>query len=165
MRFATDATLGKLGRYLRAAGFDTLCQHQYRHGDFFFDTLDVERVILTRTMAVKVQFQNRPLVFIRENDPLQQMIQVVRALGIRQSDLRPLSRCLACNIKISQVDRAAVKGRVPAYVWQCQQTFHTCGECQRIYWAGSHHDRMCQLLAAIFQGPRPSKKDEKPNEC
>ncbi|MBC2713096.1 MAG: hypothetical protein HGJ94_19530 [Desulfosarcina sp.] len=154
MRFATDTTLGKLGRHLRAAGFDTLCQHQCRRGDFF-DTVEADRVILTRTTAVKVRFKSRPLVFIRNNDPFQQMMQVVRELGIGQSDLRPFSRCLECNMVISQVGRDAVRGRVPDYVWQRHQTFHACGKCRRIYWAGSHHDRMCNRLAAI---PRQKEK-------
>lgn len=153
MRFAADATLGKLGRHLRAAGFDTRFLQQNRQGNFL-DTIDAECVILTRTTAVKVRFQNRPLLFIRDNDPFQQMIQVVRELGIRPSDFVPFSRCLACNMKITRVDREEMEGRVPDYVWQCHQTFHECGTCQRIYWAGSHLDRMRQRLAAIFQGSR-----------
>ena len=88
------------------------------------------------------------------------MIQVVRELGIRPSDVRPFSRCLACNMELSRVDREAMKGRVPAYVWQCHQTFHQCGKCQRIYWAGSHHDRMRKQFAAIFK-----QRDEKTHEC
>ena len=160
MRFATDATLGKLGRHLRAAGFDTLCQHQSRHVDSFFNTIDTERVILTRTTAVRVRIEPCHLVFIRDNDPLQQMMQVVRELGIRQSDVRPFSRCLECNMDIRRVDREAVKGQVPAYVWQHHQTFHKCFKCLRIYWPGSHHDRMCKRLAVIFK-----QKEEKTHEC
>jgi uncharacterized protein with PIN domain len=52
MRFATDATLGKLGRQLRAAGFDTLCQHQSGVVTFLV-RLTVQRIILTRTTAVR----------------------------------------------------------------------------------------------------------------
>ena len=61
-RFAADATLGKLVRHLRSAGFDTVCQHQSRDENFF-DTIDGERVILTRTRLLKVRFNHRPLVF------------------------------------------------------------------------------------------------------
>ncbi len=159
MRFAADATLGKLGRHLRAAGFDTLCQHENRQGSFF-ETIDAERVILTRTAEVVLRFQSRSLAFIRDNDPLLQMRQVVQELGIGHCDLRPFSRCLRCNIKLCRVNRETVYGRVPAYVWQRHETFHACGNCGRIYWAGSHHERMCRGLAAIFQ-----QKDEKPHEC
>jgi len=150
LRFAADAAVGKLGRYMRSAGFDTLCQHQSRHEDFF-DTIDGKRVILTRTRLLKSRFKNRPLVFIRDNDPLQQMMQVVRELNLGVGDVNPFSRCLACNEVILQVDRDAVTGRVPAYVWHRHHTFHICRKCGRIYWAGSHHDRMCKRLAAIFQ--------------
>lgn len=159
MRFATDATVGKLGRHLRSAGFDTLCQHQSRRVNFF-ETIDSERVILTRTRLVKLRFKLRPLVFIRDNDPYRQMIQVVRELKLGWCDLTPFSRCLECNEEILQVDRVTVAGRVPAYVWQRHHSFHACAKCGRIYWAGSHHDRMAQRLSAIFK-----QKDEKTHEC
>lgn len=150
MRFATDATLGKLGRHLRMAGFDTLCQHHNRSAASFWASLDAGRVILTRTKNVKARFHHRHLIFIRENEPLQQMRQVVVEAGIAQHDLRPLSRCLECNTSIHEVDRLAVRDRVPAYVWHCQQAFHECDQCRRIYWAGSHHNHMSTWLAAIF---------------
>ncbi|MCB2147130.1 MAG: Mut7-C RNAse domain-containing protein [Deltaproteobacteria bacterium] len=159
MRFATDATVGKLGRHLRSAGFDTLCQHQSRRGNFF-ETIDGERVILTRTRLVKLRFKRRPLVFIRDNDPYRQMIQVVHELKLGWCDLNLFSRCLECNEAIRPVDRATVAGRVPAYVWQYHHTFHACAKCGRIYWAGSHHDRMIQRLLAIFK-----QKDGETHEC
>ncbi len=158
LRFAVDATLGKLGRHLRSAGFDTLCQHQSREGDTF-DTIDAARVILTRTRQLKLRFKGRALVFIRENDPFQQMMQVVRELNLEWGDVNLFSRCLACNESLLKVDRETVTGLVPVYVWQHHDTFHTCGKCCRIYWAGSHHDRMCKRLSTIFQ-----QKDEKTHD-
>ena len=149
MRFATDSTLGKLGRHLRAAGFDTVCQHQCRQGGFFH-TIDPARIILTRTGAVRQLFKERRLVFISDNDPWQQLRQVVRDLSIRRTDTKPFSRCLQCNREVRPIDKMAVVPLVPAFVWQCHQTFHQCEQCGRIYWAGSHHDRLDQRLAAIF---------------
>jgi uncharacterized protein with PIN domain len=150
MRFATDPTLGKLSRHLRAAGFDTLYPHQ-RPIDDFFNGIDGERIILTRTKRLLKRLKNRPHLFIRDNDPFQQMQQVVDDLGIRRSDLHPLSRCLTCNLKVHRVDKAELRGRVPAYVWQNQSIFHQCDRCQRIYWAGSHHDRMWRRLGSLFE--------------
>jgi uncharacterized protein len=149
MRFATDSALGKLGRQLRAAGFDTLCQHQVRCGEFF-EAIDTRRVILTRTTAVIQRYKDRPLLFIRDNDPLQQMVQVVGELDISRSDLKPFSRCLACNMAVVRVDRDVVKGRVPDYVWHHHQVFHRCDTCGRIYWAGSHHERTVNRLEGII---------------
>lgn len=150
MRFVTDVTLGKLGRHLRAAGFDTLCQHQNRAGGFF-DRVDQDRVILTRTTSLVDRFKNRPLLFIRSNDPLLQFKQVVRELEIDQNDFMPFSRCLGCNVKVLKVDKETLKGHVPDYVWRHQRTFHACRQCRQVYWAGSHRERFCNWLAALFQ--------------
>jgi hypothetical protein len=149
IRFATDAALGKLGRHLRAAGFDTRCAPQRRQLAFF-DAVGVDRVILTRTMAVKKRFTARPLIFVRSNNPLDQLTQVFGELNIQKDDLRPFSRCLGCNQRVHPVDRQTIKGRVPTFVWQRHTSFHTCRLCRRIYWAGSHHDRLVMQLSALF---------------
>jgi uncharacterized protein with PIN domain len=153
LRFATDVTVGKLGRYLRLAGFDTLCQHESPDGDFF-NKLGLERVILTRSSQLGLRLKSHPLVLIRDNDPPKQLMQVVRTLNLKACDANPFSRCLVCNRVVQQISREAVTGRVPAYVWQRHHTFHACGKCGRIYWPGSHHDRMRKRLAAIFRGSR-----------
>ena len=150
MRFATDAALGKLGRCLRAAGFDTRCQHQSRRGDFF-QAMAANRIILTRSTKIREAFGHRPLLFIQDNDPGQQFRQVVQALGIRPTDMRPFSRCLLCNRVVRRLDRNRVRGKVPEYIWEHRQAFHACPSCQRIYWAGSHRDHFVDQLTAVFK--------------
>ncbi|WP_054689880.1 Mut7-C RNAse domain-containing protein [Desulfosarcina cetonica] len=150
MRFAVDASLGKLGRLLRSAGFDTLCQHECRQGRFW-DRIEPERVILTRTQAIQRRFSGRSLVFIKNNDPLRQLQQVVTEQGILKEDIHPFSRCIVCNAAIVKVDKRSVWGRVPAYVWHHYPAFNECRCCHRIFWAGSHHDRVCRKFETIFQ--------------
>ena len=149
LRFATDASLGKLGRHLRAAGFDTCCEHQSRKPDFW-NAIGMDRVILTRTGTVHKRYRKRLHLFIRDNDPWRQMRQVVREMQITMADLRPFKRCLACNCRIRPVNRETIKGRVPDYVWQRHSSFQACEHCRRIFWAGSHHQRMGQRLANLF---------------
>jgi len=154
--FATDASLGKLGRHLRAAGFDTRCEHQSRETDFW-NVIGMERIVLTRTVAVRMLLENRHLLFIQENDPWRQMHQVVREIKIDAADLKPFSRCLACNRKTNSMERQTVRGRVPDYVWQRHSSFQVCDHCRRIYWPGSHHQRMGQRLANLF--PKEGKNN------
>jgi len=149
IRFATDAALGRLGRSMRAAGFDTLCQHQSQDNDFF-ESIEADRVILTRTRKVAHRFQNRRLIFIRDNDARRQLAQVIRNLELKSDGVNYLTRCLECNLKIAPVSKDAVKGRIPEYVWQHHHHFHMCGSCKRIYWAGSHHQRMTRQLENLF---------------
>jgi uncharacterized protein with PIN domain len=150
MRFATDATLGKLGRHLRAAGFDTVCQHENRNRDFF-DALETDRIILTRTSKLLIQYKHRYVLFVRDNDPFCQMTQVCQEMNIGYADINPFSRCLVCNLEIEPVDKQTLRGKVPAYIWQHHQTFHICRGCQRIYWAGSHHQRTTKRFEALFK--------------
>jgi len=150
MRFATDATLGKLGRHLRAAGFDTLCQHENRNNDIF-NALESDRIVVTRTKALLTRLKHYPVIFIMDNDPFQQVVQVFQELNIRQSDVNPFSRCLSCNLEIETVDKQILGGKVPAYIWQHHQTFRVCNGCKRIYWAGSHHCRLLKQFDMIFK--------------
>ena len=149
MRFATDATLGKLGRHLRAAGFDTLCQHESRDRDFF-SAVEADRIILTRTLRLKDRYRHRLLLFIRDNDPFEQIKQVFQELNIGPADVSPFSRCLICNHEIKPVDKQMLLGKVPAYIWQHHQTFHICNGCRRIYWAGTHHQRLTKRFDKLF---------------
>lgn len=158
-RFATDAALGKLARHLRAAGFDTCCAPQSVQADFW-RTIAPERIILTRTKALRLRFKDRNPVFISENEPWRQFLQVVRELKIEAGDLHPLSLCMVCNRRLHDVDRQSVKGRVPDYVWQRHARFRTCDRCRRLYWAGSHPGRMEQRMAAIFSTQPRKRSDE-----
>ncbi len=150
MRFATDATLGKLGRHLRAAGFDTVCQHERRERDFF-DALEADRIILSRTSTVLTRYKKRVVVFIRDNDPFEQLKQVFQELNIGPDDVHPFDRCLICNLKIQPVDRQTLRDKVPAYIWQSHRRFRICYGCQRIFWAGSHHRRLTKRLETLFK--------------
>jgi uncharacterized protein with PIN domain len=158
-RFATDAALGKLARHLRTAGFDTCCAPHSAQDDFW-QTVDPERIVLTRTRALRQRYKDRHPVFIRDNDPWRQFLQVARELNIVAEDLHPFSRCLACNRKLHDVDRQTVKGRVPDYVWQHHARFRTCDRCRRFYWAGSHPGQMEKRMAAIFSTQSRKRNDE-----
>ncbi|WP_319525583.1 Mut7-C RNAse domain-containing protein [uncultured Desulfosarcina sp.] len=157
--FAADAALGKLARHLRAAGFDTRSAPQSAQSDFW-QTLDPKRIILTRTTNLRRRFKDRHPVFIRENDPWRQFLQVMRELKIKADDLDPFSRCVVCNCRLRETDRQMVKGRVPDYVWQRHARFRTCDQCRRLYWAGSHPVRMEERMAAIFSTQPRKRNDE-----
>ena len=148
--FAVDASLGKLGRHLRSVGFDTRCEHQCLEGALFWQSIGAERIVLTRTRAVWQRYRNHRHLFIHSNAPWRQLVQVMRDLQIAASDLQPFSRCIICNHKIRSVERQAVRGRVPDYVWLRHSSFQACHRCRRIYWAGSHRQRMQNRLASLL---------------
>jgi uncharacterized protein with PIN domain len=148
-RFAVDTSLGKLVRHLRMIGFDARypdpCGQPFRR----VATPDPGRIIVTRTQTIRDRFRQRRVIFICHNDPLRQLAQVIEEVGIQADDMHPFTRCLECNRQTVPISRDTVRGRVPPYVWQSHSQFATCNGCHRIYWAGSHLNRMVRRVSAI----------------
>jgi uncharacterized protein with PIN domain len=146
--FAVERTLGRLGKWLRLLGFDTLSETECPRGRFFDP--GGGRILLTRTRSVMTARAALTPVLIRANDPFEQLGEVVAAAALTREDLRPFSRCLRCNELIVPVAKAEVRRRVPDYVWQRYSDFSTCPRCGRVYWPGTHTTRSLARLAAYF---------------
>jgi uncharacterized protein with PIN domain len=161
-RFWAEATLGKLAKWLRLLGFDTCYCPGVRMADVDEECLR-HRIVLTKTRQIAERFVDRPMVHIHENRPEDQVREVVSALGLDRSDLKPFSRCLRCNQKTRPVSREQVQGNVPDYVWQTADRFTTCQGCGRIYWAGSHTERALGRIRSLFGEEGPG--DDTPRRC
>ena len=148
--FAAERTLGKLAKWLRLLGFDTIFEAQ-NSSDRFFKGLPSGRILLTRTQAIREQYGTRKLIFIKSDHVQEQIRQVIYELGIVFQDIRPFSRCLSCNVEITEIEKDAVFGQVPDYVWETHDIFHTCPECKRIYWPGSHTQRHIERIKELFR--------------
>ena len=129
--FAAEKTLGRLAKWLRLLGFDTLIT-----AERFLDTLENDRIFLTRTQRLKKPLASRKFIFIESDHLEQQLNQVVRELDLKAADTRPFSRCLQCNALIVAADKNSVRGRVPDYIFETHDRFQRCPKCSRIYWPG-----------------------------
>ncbi len=148
-RFAADRTLGKLVKWMRILGFDTICELEISSKSFF-DNLEGTRILLTRTKKIQEKFSTYRTVFITSNFLVEQLKQVVNQIGINLADTRPFSRCIHCNLPIGEVNKNDVYGLVPDYIWETQETFNRCGHCERIYWPGSHAENSKAVIKQIF---------------
>jgi uncharacterized protein with PIN domain len=147
--FTAETTLGKLAKWLRILGFDTVCQTGVSGKEFLYPA-GKNRILLTRTKKVRDRGTDNKLVFIKSNDPLEQVREVLQTLGIGAADTRPFSRCTRCNILTRQLDKDTVRSRVPDYVWEINSTFQICSRCRRIYWPGSHLKRSNEIIERFF---------------
>ena len=147
-RFAADAALGRLAKWLRLAGFDTI----YDPG-LSLDTAKIHiasgRTLLTRTYSIYRAFNEGSAIHIRSDHYLEQIKEVIRAAGLEAGHLKPFSRCTRCNVPTVTVPKADVAGKVPDYVWQNTDTFRICNGCRHIYWRGSHTKKVLTVLACF----------------
>ena len=148
-RFAAEKTLGRLTKWLRLLGFDTRYESELT-GKKFIDTLEKDRILLTRTRRIQNQFASRKLIFVESDHLPQQLNQVFSELGLKASQTRPFSRCLHCNVPIVIADKASLRGRVPDYIFETHDRFQKCPECDRIYWPGSHTRRSLEKIRHLF---------------
>jgi uncharacterized protein with PIN domain len=148
--FAVEKTMGRLAKWLRLMGFDTLLETDYPKG-MFARHIDPGRVFLTRTQrALKTDTASTP-VFIQANDPMDQMAEVIHRIALRREDLRPFSRCLQCNEPIMAVAKEEIARAVPDYILETQEHFSRCPKCKRVYWQGSHTTKSLERIELLFQ--------------
>ena len=147
--FAADRTLGKLAKWLRILGFDTIFESDASNKQFY-EQLDQGRVLLTRTAKIRNRFAAKRLVFIEANDVYAQLRQVIDELAITRTDIRIFSMCRHCNSPIIEVNKQTTYGLVPDYIWQTHNKFHRCRQCERIFWAGSHVEKSMEVIEQLF---------------
>lgn len=150
-RFVIDTMLGKLARWLRAMGYDTL---YFRAADdrYLLQLARAQaRTLLTRDARL-ARLAEPGSVLIRATEIEPQIAEVVERLALSPTGDGLLSRCLECNALLEDRAKESVRGLVPEYVFATQDRFMGCPGCARIYWQGSHADRILARLARILEG-------------
>jgi uncharacterized protein with PIN domain len=147
-RFILDVHLGKLARYLRLLGFDTLYRNDYDDPALVALSVSEQRILLTRDIGLLKNGALTHGYFLRETRPKSQLIEVLRALDVARA-LKPFTRCLECNGELCQIDKEEVRHRVPPRVVSEFHEFVECRKCAKVYWQGSHYTRMKGLLEEL----------------
>ena len=152
MRFVADAHLGGLARLLRMAGFDTLYDNNFDDGEIAGIAADQHRIVLTRDRDLLKRRSITHGCYLHTQKPALQLRELFDRLDLARS-ARPLSLCLHCNAPLRAIDKALVLQRIPPKTQAMYQQFSTCDVCQRVFWQGSHWQRMRALLAdAVLPG-------------
>jgi uncharacterized protein with PIN domain len=152
--FVAESTLGRLSRWLRLAGFDTVYDRSLPDaGRLAAIGSKPDCIVLTRTRAVYGQLPTDRSLFISSNAPLEQVQYVMRKLGIKRNGLNPMSRCVICNRPLLFLSKDDAGQRVPDYVEQTRSRFRYCPGCGRTYWSGTHPSRALELIDRWFENP------------
>lgn len=147
--FLADAHLGGLARLMRMAGLDTLYDNAIRDDDLVRVAMEEHRIILSRDREL---LKRRTVVsgcYIRSLKPAEQMAEATERFDLARY-MRPFTLCLHCNLPLAPVDKASVHDKLPPSVRALHTEFSGCPCCQRIYWKGSHWQRMQALLQSIL---------------
>ena len=142
MKLLCDHMLGSLARWLRFMGYDTAYPEPTSDRDLIDMARREDRILLTRDKELAGRV--REAVGIRSGDLEEQIREVAAVLPLRLID--PLSRCSLCNSVLLPVSRDAIEELVPVGVRSRHEEFWRCPSCHRVYWQGSHWDKMVERL-------------------
>ncbi len=154
MKFMADEMLGKLAKWLRIFGYDTLYLRHVRDSELLRLSVAEKRILLTRDTNLIKRKGVKNFLFISYDHLFAQLRQVVGELGIPYPD-NPFSRCLICNDPLVPYSREEACRIVPQYVGRTQEVFGQCPGCRRIYWKGTHYERMEKMSEAVFTSSPP----------
>ena len=144
-RFVADAHLGGLAHLLRMAGFDTLYRNDYQDREIADIAEREGRIVLTRDRDLLKYRAITHGCYVHALKPEQQFRELVARLDLARSQ-RPFTLCLMCNATLRAIAKDEVLERLPPAVRANYVRFTACDRCGRIYWEGSHWQRMRALV-------------------
>ncbi|MFI1679431.1 MULTISPECIES: Mut7-C RNAse domain-containing protein [unclassified Streptomyces] len=140
LRFLLDVHLGTLARRLRLLGVDAA----YESTDIGDPALAArsaaeQRVLLSRDRGLLRRRELWAGAYVYSDRPDDQLRDV---LGRFAPELRPWTRCSACNGTLRPATKDEVADRLEGGTRGTYDVFAQCGSCDRVFWRGAHHDRL-----------------------
>jgi uncharacterized protein with PIN domain len=146
MRFVADHMLGSLARWLRFLGFDTAYPDVLSDRELAEIAARENRILLTRDKEL-AKTVGDSVLYIKSTETDEQLNQVIMEYDLTISN--ELTRCSLCNTVLESVDKEDVKGKVPEKVFEIQNEFWECGQCNKYYWPGTHYKNIKEKLEKL----------------
>jgi uncharacterized protein with PIN domain len=146
MKFILTYELGRLSKWLRILGFDTIIEEDKRR--LVIKSLREDRIILTRDSKMS-RFTGTRIVKVKSDFIEEQLAQIMRELDLSIDINNIFKLCVLCNTRLEEIDKASVRERVPKYVFDTQRIFLRCPKCDKIYWQGTHWELVGKFLSRL----------------
>lgn len=148
VRFACDAMLGGLARWLRAAGYAASWHPGIDDRLLIGLARDEGRVLLSSDSRIFLVGLVRDgvvasLFIPRDLDPPGQVRFVLDRLQLPVRE----PRCMACGGELVKVTKEEVRDRVPPRTFAWLDEYWRCSGCHRTFWKGTHWQRIEACLA------------------
>lgn len=146
-KFIADCHLGRLAKYLRILGYDTLYFPHIEDNDLINLANKEGRIILTRDKALSKR-KKANAFYLLPTDIQEQLQALFTRFGLSKK-AHTFPRCTICNTPLHIVEKEKVLHLLPEGVKKNFDYFEQCPACGRIYWHGDHYRNMMSLLDEI----------------
>ncbi len=149
-RFLVDVNLGKLARLLRMAGFDTAWRNDAEDDELIEQMLREDRALLTRDRRLLMRRTVKKGYLVRSDRSADQLEEIIRRFDLADA-VRPFTRCMHCNGRLQHVSKQSVMHRLRPLTKRYYNIFSQCSDCNRVYWRGSHRERLDPKIRNILK--------------
>lgn len=147
VKFLVDHMLGKLAKYLRFLGYDTYYPTGRMSDDEILALAKKEgRIIITRDRELARRSNG---LYVESEDYKEQLKSVIKKFKLDDENL--LSRCSICNVPLVKVEKEKLRDKIPPYVYEHNDEFYMCPNCGRVYWYGTHTQRIEEKIKSILE--------------
>ncbi|MGV9450808.1 Mut7-C RNAse domain-containing protein [Streptomyces sp. NPDC003635] len=148
LRFLLDVHLGTLARRLRLLGVDTA----YESTDIGDPALAArsaaeKRVMLSRDRGLLRRRELWAGAYVYSTRPEDQLRDVLERF---RPELRPWTRCSACNGLLREATKEEVADQLHGGTQRSYDVFAQCQDCGRAYWKGAHHDQLVAIVERVL---------------
>jgi uncharacterized protein len=140
MKFVTDVMLGSLARLMRFHGYDV--EYDNTADDETLKKRSVHRILLTKDRELFRRIRKDRVYLVQNAGGRNQLREIQKQFPIPNA----ASRCIECNFKLRSIRKEKVEHLVPPFVFKRYNQFFLCRSCTRIYWKGTHFERMLRML-------------------
>ena len=150
MTFLVDCMLGKLAKWLKILGFDTVYFNKAEDDDLLALARREGRVLLSRDHALLGRAKGLATLLIETESWPDQVRQVLAHFGLTDA-VRATTRCLECNVPLKPLPKSEAANLVVPFVLENADSFARCPCCGRVYWPGTHFEAMRDQIEALLK--------------
>ncbi len=140
-KFVIDGHLGKLARNLRLLGFDVSYANTAEDRHLLEVMQGEARALITRDRRLLMHSIVEHGYCPRSGNGEEQTIEVLRRFDLEKA-IDPFTRCLDCNARLETVEKNKVIDRLEPLTKVYYENFRRCPGCGKIFWGGSHFDKL-----------------------
>ncbi len=144
-KFVLDVHLGTLAKYMRMIGIDTLYSNNYSDKEIVNISIKENRTILTKDRGILKRSKVTHGYWVRNINPEEQLAEIVKRFDLK-NEINEFTRCMECNTPLEIIEKNKIENRLPPKVKKYHSEFSLCPKCNKIYWKGSHYEKMISLI-------------------
>ena len=141
-KFLVDEMLQRLGRWLRAAGYDTVIA-QDAQSDYYLlrQAINEGRLLLTKDIELTKHRGASGTVILLDGDTMEDYAEELSAYISVDWTHSPFSRCMVCNSILTDATDQQ-RATIPELARKNTDVAYYCSHCNQVFWNGSHVKRM-----------------------